>query len=350
MNLISKTSRAVALLLTLAAMPVFTGCSDSFIYDYEGDCDPKFRVKFAYDWNLKFADAFRNEVDHVTLNVIDPDGRIVYTHTESGEALAADGYEVVLDEAVRPGTYRLHAWCGRGAEPGNTSFAVHEATQLTDLRCTLLPDAASRADVAGAEGTDVRRQLKHLYHGLTTELEFPEDEGYHYYTVPLKKNTNSVKVVLQHLSGEPIDGNEFDFTIVAANARMDHDNTVLEAAPVTYHAWDIANGSAVIDSEYSGPGTYSATVAEFTIARLIKGQDVRMEARRKSDGKLVFSVPMIDLALMVKGHANRPMDDQEYLDRQDDYNFVFFLDEQYRWIDSYIYINSWKIVFQNTEI
>ena len=351
MNLISKTSQAVALLIALAAASGLTACSDSFIFDYEGDCDPKFRVRFAYDWNMKFADAFANEVDHVTLNVIDPDGNIVHTHTESGDALAADGYEVVLDEAVKPGTYRLQAWCGSGAQPGNTSFAVHEASRLEHLKCTLLPDGASRAgDITGAEGTDVRRPLDNLYHGLTAEVEFPEDEGTHYFKVPLVKNTNSVKVVLQHLSGEPIDGNDFDFTITASNARMDHDNSLIESDPVVYHAWDIANGSAVITDEYSQTGTYSATVAEFTIGRLLTDDDVRHEARRKSDGQLCFSVSLIDMALLVKGNYNRGMSDQEYLDRQDDYNFIFFLDANYRWIEKYIYIQSWKVVLQNQEI
>ncbi len=29
---------------------------------------------------------------------------------------------------------------------------------------------------------------------------------------------------------------------------------------------------------------------------------------------------------------------------------VFFLDERDRWIDSYIYINSWRVVLQDTDL
>ncbi len=336
-----------------AAVLSAASCSNSFIFDYEGDCDPKYRVKFRYDHNLKFADAFAHEVDHITLNVIDSEGRIVHTHIESGDALAQDGFEVVLDDVLEPGNYRLQAWCGAGAKPGSTSFTVHEAEKLEDLKCTLLPDDASRADVAGADGTHVERGIEHLYHGLTEELEFPDDEGVHSFTVPLMKNTNTVKVVLQQLSGLPVDGNLFDFTITSANARMDHDNSLIASDPVVYHAWDIQNGYASIDHDSGSAiatGSYNATVAEFTIARLMEDEDVRLEARRRDNGQLVFSVNMVELALMVKGSANRPLPDQEYLDRQDDYNFVFFLDAQYRWIDSFIFINSWKVVFQNTEV
>lgn len=327
-----------------------TSCADSFIYDDEGDCDPHYRVRFRYDWNLKYADAFASEVDYVCLNVIDSDGRIVYTHRESGEALSDEAYEVNLDGKVAPGKYRLHAWCGSGAEEGGSSFAVHPAQSLSELRCTLLPDA-SRADIQGAEGSQVCRSLGNLYHGLTDEIDFIDDEGTHSVTVPLKKNTNSVKVVLQHLSETEIDGNDFDFTIRSANARMDYDNSIIDADPVTYHAWDIRNGSATTEPKGSSSTvTHSATVAEFTIGRLMADEDVRLEARRKSDGHLVFSVNMVDMALLVKSANLASMDNQEFLDRQDDYNFIFFLDSNLRWTQVQINILSWTVVWNNTEV
>ncbi|MCM1067930.1 MAG: FimB/Mfa2 family fimbrial subunit [Muribaculaceae bacterium] len=347
-----KISHTICRLALGGALALALGaCDRSFVYDYEGDCDPDYRVRLKYDWNLKFADAFPAEVSHVTLNVVDSDGNIVHTHTESGEALAADGYEIVLDDIIKPGKYRLHAWCGGGAEPGNKSFAVHPASKLDELRCTLLPDEPGRADITGAEGTEVSRDLKGLYHGLTAELDFPEDEGVHTYTVPLKKNTNAIKVVLQHLSGTPIDGNDFDITITSANARMAHDNSIIDAAPVVYKPWDIRNGKADINPDDPNTGgVYSATVAEFTTARLMADEKVRLQARRKSDGKLVFSVDMIDMALLVKSANLRSMDDQEYLDRCDDYNFIFFLDANYRWTKCYINILSWTVVEINKDI
>ena len=70
----------------------------------------------------------------------------------------------------------------------------------------------------------------------------------------------------------------------------------------------------------------------------------------KETGKPVFSIPLIDYALLVKGFYNRDMDDQEYLDRQDVYDMVFFLDEGDRWLNAYIYINSWKVMLQNSEL
>lgn len=67
-------------------------------------------------------------------------------------------------------------------------------------------------------------------------------------------------------------------------------------------------------------------------------------------GTTVASVPLIDYALMVKGRYEGVVSDQDYLDRQDKYDVVFFLDENNEWPRTHIYINSWKIVLQNTDL
>ena len=84
--------------------------------------------------------------------------------------------------------------------------------------------------------------------------------------------------------------------------------------------------------------------------RLVKGQELRLTVTDKEMGRTVFSIPLIDYALLVKGFYNRDMDDQEYLDRQDVYDMVFFLDESDRWLDAYIYVNSWKVVLHNSAL
>ena len=64
----------------------------------------------------------------------------------------------------------------------------------------------------------------------------------------------------------------------------------------------------------------------------------------------MVSIPVIDYCLLVKGHYDRAMTDQEYLDRQDEYSMVFFLDANNRWLAQQIYINSWRVILNNTEI
>ena len=68
------------------------------------------------------------------------------------------------------------------------------------------------------------------------------------------------------------------------------------------------------------------------------------------EDKVVLSVPIVDYALLVKGYYKRAMDDQEYLDRQDEYNMTFFLDESGDWVSSTIIVNSWRVVLNNQTI
>ena len=102
-------------------------------------------------------------------------------------------------------------------------------------------------------------------------------------------------------------------------------------------------------SENRAITTVSACVAEHTVSRLVKGNDMRLRIHNKKD-ECIVDIPLIDYALMVKGNHNRNMTDQEYLDRQDKYDLVFFLDEHDRWMNAFIYINSWKVVLQSTDL
>lgn len=336
---IRKTS--VKLLATIACASMLYAC-DGLIYDGEGDCTVNYRVKFRYDYNMKFADAFAHEVNVVTLYLLDADGRVVWQRTEQGEALAADGYAMTVD--VKPGEYNLLAWCGT-TDKG--SFSIPETTTGKELTCTL----GRQRDTGNM--AFVTEDLDRLFHGWLPKQTFGETEGTYTYTVPLVKNTNNVRVVLQHLSGEAVDKDKFAFTITDTNGSMDWDNTLLPDEPVTFYAWHTDAGEVGMDtrSEEIQPtsrATFSAAIAELTAPRLVKGQGTRLTVTNKETGKAVFSIPLIDYALLVKGFYHRDMGDQEYLDRQDEHNMVFFLDEGDRWLDTYIYINSWKVVLQNS--
>lgn len=221
-----RTLAAIVCALTLL------GC-DSVIYDGEGDCSVNYRVKFRYDMNLKFADAFAREVESVTLYLLDGGGRVVWQRTESGEALGKEGYAMEVD--VAPGTYDLLAWCG-STDKG--SFRIPESASGKELTCTLMRES-------GTDGTGhVREDLDRLYHGYLPNQTFGDTEGTYTYVVPLVKNTNNVRVVLQQTSGERLDEKRFSFRITAENGRMDWDNQLLPDEPVTYHAWHKQSATA----------------------------------------------------------------------------------------------------------
>ncbi len=325
--------------LVLVAACALCACDDSFIYDDEGDCSVNYKVRFKYDYNMKYADAFAHEVDYVTLYLVDGSGNIVWQKTDQGSALAEEGY--MMDVDVDPGNYSLLAWCGN---KDKGSFTVNSGTQATALQSTLNRQYA--ADGTAYVDTDLDR----WFHGYLDVQEFPDKEGTHIYTVPLVKDTNIFRVVLQHMSGGDVAVDKFLFQIDADNGYMDWDNSLIADENITYYAWHTDQGSAEI---YTAPSvktraTYSAAIAELTMARLVKGNNPRLTVKNKEEDKVVFSIPLVDYALLVKGFYNEGMDDQEFLDRQDEWDMTFFLDEGDRWVDTYIFVNSWKIVLQNT--
>lgn len=339
---------AVALLLT--------SCG-GILYDDEGDCDPVYRLRLRYDMNLKFADAFAHEVRSVRLFAFDADGRMVWQTEESGDRLADEDYDIVLP--LPPGSYSLTAWCGLD---NGESFTLPAATGdhgREDLHCRL--NRTYGEDGGAVSDSD----LHPLFHGsLDVELPDDPDGGTYSYVMPLTKDTNVFRIVLQHMSGEDLDVNDFSFHIEDCNGWLAHDNSLRDDETVTYRAWSGYSGSAGVDLGESlypaGEGSRAITdvkvaVAELTTSRLMaRGRDAAMRPmltiRRVSDGDLVARIPVIDYALLVKGNLHRQMSDQEYLDRQDEYNMTFLLDENCHWLATSIIINSWTVVLNPSDL
>ncbi len=321
------------LLAILTGCLTLGSCDNSFLYDDEGDCSAF--VRFKYDYNMKYADAFAHEVSSVTLYLLDSSGKIVWQKSEQGSALAREDYMMEVD--VNPGTYSLLAWCGT-KDLG--SFTVNSGMRRTDLQCTLNRNHSTE----GAAYVDT--DLDRWFYGYLASQKFTYTKRT-VYTVPLIKDTNVFRVVLQHVSGDDVDVSKFTFQIDDENGYMDWDNSLLADENITYYAWHTDQGSAEV---YTSRATFAAALAELTTARLVKGNNPRLTVTNKENDKVVFSIPVIDYALLVKGFYNQEMDDQEFLDRQDEWDMTFFLDEGDHWVDTYIYINSWKIVLQSTAL
>lgn len=336
-----RSLRAAAALVAVAAV---TSSCDSTIYDYEGDCSVTYRMKFRYDHNMKYADAFAHEVKSVTLYAFNAaDGSLAYTKTESGDALAADGYTMTLD-GLAPGDYDFVAW---GGTEGHDAYLLPSLTSRASSRT----DAICSLNVKqGDGGKYLDRELNPgLFHGRIAETQTLPDLGEKVMEMPMVKNTNRLTVVLQQLSGDPVKASDFEFRVTGAhNAVMGHDNAIISDDEVTYHAWHTRDGVADIETS-GGVSSLGAAVADISLGRLITADKLRLVITRASDGQTVLSIPLIDYFLLVKGHYNDGMSDQEYLDRQDEYNMTFFLDENNRWLNSVIYINSWRVVLDNID-
>jgi len=388
--------------MMLAATLAASSC-DGVIYDGEGDCGVSYALRFRYDMNMKFADAFPHEVGSVAVYAFGADdGKLVWQRTESGAALSEEGYEMALD--LPAGDYDLIAWCGLEATGSRADGSQATASQAPDGAATKAaadtkataneatsakadPQAAATRFVNTEQGTFavpeltvgistkeeltcrlnrlqaedgeayVDADLRPLWHGtLRVSLPDAADTGGDFvYVMPLTKDTNHLRVILQHLSGTPVDADRFTFTLEDANGLMASDNSLMEDGTVTYRAWNVESAEAGVDltpDDASDAVTYvRCAIADLTTARLMEGRKVFLTIRNDS-GKAVVRIPLVDYALLVKGYYNRDMADQEFLDRQDEWSMTFFLDDRdgERWKDAYIYINSWRVVLSNISL
>lgn len=327
--------------LAMLGLGVAQSCEK--IFEFEGDCSSTWRVDFRYDMNMKYADAFGHEAEVVTVYAFDQDDVLVWQKTEHGDTLAKEDYTLTLD--LEPGVYDIIAWAG--CERADDCFAFYPTKSETaftkeDLRCELVVehDAQGKAFVNDHLGS--------LMYGYIDDLEITEEEGVHDVRMQMTKNTNNICIVLQNLSGEPMDKGDFIFTISDDNGIMGWNNSLLPCEDITYKAWRKAEGSAgdVVEDTRTIT-TASVVLAEMTIGRMMMDKNPRLNISNTS-GEVIVSIPLIDYALLIKSHYD-DMTDQEYLDRQDDYNLTFFLDSDMHWISSYIYINSWKVVLSDVD-
>ena len=320
--------------MLLLAGGTFASCN--ILDEEEMDC--AVYVSFKYDMNMKFADAFANSVKSVTLYAFDKDGKLAFQKTEEGSMLAQEGYAMRLDEISRgeQDEYDFITWAGLANNPSFSVPLLQVGTSTKeDLFCQM----------KRAEGGIVSEDLEALFHGQKSDVSLSR-AAENKVVIPLTKNTNNIRIVLQHLSGKPVEVEKFHFTITDKNGLMNYDNSLLLDEVLTYQAWRKDQGSASLGDPSLGTEdgtTLNVAIAELTVGRLMADMEPVLTITN-DEGKKVLSIPLIDYALMVKGYYNRDMSDQEYLDRQDEYNMTFFLDESGEWFRSRILINGWAIV------
>ena len=350
---ILKGMKAAVVAACTAAVTLLSSC-DRVIYDYEGDCTVNYLLKFRYDMNLKWADAFANEVKSVRLYIFDESGRLVKEIDERGSRLAEPGYAVNMD--VPAGRYHLVAWCGVDNEGFAPQFEIPIATigktVATDQTCRLMRKSSTDYPAY----SDERHQF--MFHGdLDVDLPVDEDGGEYVYEMPLTKDTNHIRIILQQLSAENLDVDLFNFWLEDANGYYASDNSLLPDEEITYLPFASLSGEAGVGKTDTRANIINVkgAIADFSVGRMMADHAKDMMLTITNNlGEVVASVPVIDYALLSKAYYEEAyghkMSEQEFLDREDEYVLTFFLDEDRRWINTSILIHSWRIVLHDYEL
>ena len=321
-----------------------SSCKDGLIFDGEGDCGVYYRIRFKYDYNIKFADAFANEVNSVALYIFDQNNTLVDNITTTDkQALASGSFEIPIE--LEPGRYTLLAWGGLMNEESFDLLADVEVgkTKLEEMQVMM---HRNHNDNGEAYLSD---DILPLFHG-TLPLEVVDKPGTYTETMSLVKDTNSIRILLHEMSGHDVDADKFRFEIRDSNGLYDWDNTLLDDEDITYSAWYQTTGSAEMEEYATRTVTeVNVALAELTIGRMRADNSPILHIVSRETGEDVVRLPLADYALLVKGYYRESMSDQEYLDRQDEYSLTLFLDEG-EWVSSMIYINSWRVVINDSSI
>ena len=328
---------------TLAVLPLAGFLSCESIREDLPECPMELR--FVYDYNMEYANAFHNQVDCLSAYFYDSDGHLVSVETVTDRDLLSDE-----DWRMRPqlpaGSYHVVAYGGMDCEQSSFVHVNEPAvgSHFTGLHVQLDPSCL----------TDSQRLRLHNHYFGSADFTIEPGAGT-YATVQMMRNTNSVQVALQHLNGSPIDNRDFLFEITDDNNDFDHVNNLIPTGEIKYSPYNTENRTTGVSEE--GEQEWHAALAQFTTSRLVAGKltPSTLHVRRAKDGSTVFRIPLINYMLLFKhnnsGAGLDRMGDQEYLDRENSWHFVFFLDENQDnlWIKTRIIINDWEVRLNETD-
>lgn len=308
------------------------------------ECEHGLRLRFTYTWNMEFANAFPSQVDCLTLYIYDDAGRLVESRSETSEVLADENYRMELD--LPDGEYTMVAY--GGMECTESSFYHPEKPTPGSL----LTDLETRLDsrlLTSPEGT----RLHNLFYGRKQISLVTENNRYVEETIDMMRDTNNLRIMLQHIDGSAISDADFNFFVKDNNTDMAWNNDLISSPEVTYHPWSrgtIKVGQNPEDWSQPEPVDVTMAYAEFSMCRLVERNNPVLLITKADGSKNVVDLPLLNYLLATKSDQYKDMPAQEFLDRQHDWNMTFFLDSGLRWIYVEIQVLDWVVRINNVEL
>ena len=363
----SKSARNIFAACFLLGGMALTSC-DSMVFDDTADCKQGVALRFIYDYHMEpGANAFPANVDCVSLFIFDKDGNFIDHVYETSDDLRSEDYRMELP--LEYGDYHLVAYGGLVCE--NPSFDINHdwanSTKLVrhknDIEVTL---PLSDDKISNKKLHDLEKRTGGLFYGTVDVTVTKEDvrEQYRTVTLPMMKDTNNIQIILQEL-GDPsqMDYNDYDFTIIDDNFKLDGYNNLISTATETsqpvYKPYafenrimgyvDYQNRDGAINTEDDTKPVQVACV-EFSTSRLLdkNSGNARLVIKNKptradEESTTLIDIPFITYLEAVRGYGqNWIKDDQEFLDRQSNWTMMFFL-QNGRWVNARISVNAWTV-------
>ena len=168
---------------------------------------------------------------------------------------------------------------------------------------------------------------------------------YQFLALSLTKNTNVLSCILQSQSAAPLEKDDFRLELTARNGCMDHRNTPTDSVFTCYLPF--MQESANLED-------IQVVHAGMNTLRLMENDDTRLRLIYQPSGETLFNIPLTQYLLLSSNVEAAAMLPQEYLDRQDRYNLIFFLEPTNNPSKPYMclqmQVNGWIIRINNAEL
>lgn len=293
----------------LVALMTLGLVSCEYIHEDLQPCDHY--LHFTYTHNMKFADAFQHELvcqeeaKTAELFIFDGDGKFLSSQSLPTETLQENRIRLNLD----PGKYKLLAWAGLN----DTDYAWTKPASGESMDEWLMSVRQDKGVVA--------RELSGLFQG-TLELTIPSG-GETDTEFPLVKNTNKIRLALIDAnSGTGLQADDFTILATTHNGDLNAQNQPVADEAVLWKPY-LQQVETVADTE--GGTAMQAVVAELNTMRLMESSQTSLQLSHKGEATPFLQVDLTDFLLLTQMESH-DLDAQEYLDRQDEYTIVVYLD------------------------
>ena len=313
----------------------------SCIYEDETACP--IEVRFVYDRNMEYADAFSSQVDDVTLFIFNEQGVFLKAVHEETDAL----HESKINLDLSPGVYQLVAWCGLSQDEDGLYIINYRLTPGVST----IEEAGFKLNCDG--NSAVRHELCNLYHGIVRDFRVAPDAPSQA-TISLTQNVNRVKVMLQRYSATRATVSDYTVALETANYQLGYDNSVQPCEALDYRPYAVAAQTVenAADSQVrTSARDLQVVTAELATLRLTADNEARFIIGAK-DGRQLLNIDLVQFIDIMRLEQYSDMPLQEYLDRENVWYVVLLVSETDGGVPvmTSLKINNWTYVFNHTDL
>lgn len=257
---------------------------------------------------------------------------------------------------IDPSKFHLIAWAGLNDESFAVPLLYPQQSQIEELKVKTLRKAVTRAEAENEKGNYiVEQELHSLWHGEVKNGPATRSGNQQISTVSLVKNTNNIRIVVAQVnrSDGPVTraltAETFKCEIYDDNGYMDYDNSLLNDNLLTYKPF-VVESESVSSRAFSDTDEpakeYNAVISEISVARLMADKTPELTIVNSDTQETLFHVSNLVTfleKLQLEKYKDRHYTLQEYLDREDAYSMIVFVDEKLTLIKTVVDVNDWII-------